>query len=73
MYFRESRVLYNEEVGSEKSIESAISTICHEISHQWFGDLVTPSWWDHLWLNEGFATFFENYLVDKVRYLLILM
>ncbi|AKK11375.1 aminopeptidase N [Corynebacterium uterequi] len=33
------------------------NTILHEMSHMWFGDLVTPRWWDDLWLKESFAEF----------------
>ncbi|QPK79151.1 aminopeptidase N [Corynebacterium lizhenjunii] len=33
------------------------NTILHEMAHMWFGDLVTPQWWDDLWLKESFAEF----------------
>lgn len=35
-------------------------TVSHEIAHQWFGDSVTERDWSHLWLSEGFATYFGS-------------
>ncbi|XP_049958075.1 aminopeptidase N-like [Schistocerca serialis cubense] len=46
---------------SEATKERVLTSIQHEVAHQWFGDLVSPNWWSVLWLSEGLATFFESF------------
>ncbi|CAD6242385.1 GSCOCG00009475001-RA-CDS [Cotesia congregata] len=41
--------------------------VAHEVSHQWFGNLVTSAWWDDLWLSEAFATFFPHKIIDQLE------
>ncbi|MCP3104066.1 M1 family metallopeptidase [Myxococcus sp. K15C18031901] len=42
-------------------------TQAHELAHQWFGNLVTPDWWDDLWLNESFADWLAFKVVARWR------
>ncbi len=62
--FRENLILHYPESTSRSGEMSICNVIAHEIAHQWFGNLVTPSDWKYLWLNESFATFFAYGVVD---------
>ena len=43
-----------------ENIRSSQGLVAHELVHMWFGDYVTCKDWSHLWLNEGFATYYED-------------
>ena len=56
-----SAIFYGE---SGVRAEPATGLVAHEIAHQWFGDSVTESDWDDVWLSEGFATYFTLLLTE---------
>jgi len=56
--FRENLLLHYPNITSKAGEERICEVIAHEMAHQWFGNLVSPSDWKYLWLNESFATYF---------------
>ena len=65
--FRENLLLHVPGITSRSSEQRICEVVAHEIAHQWFGDLVSPSDWKYLWLNESFATLFGYRVVDHAH------
>lgn len=65
--YREVALLADPDNSTLESRQYVALVIAHELAHQWFGDLVTMSWWDDLWLNESFANMMEYVAVDAIE------
>jgi aminopeptidase N len=65
--FPQGQVLLEPSATSVEARRRVFMILAHEIAHQWFGDLVTMTWWNDLWLNEAFGTWMEAKTVEHLH------
>jgi alanyl aminopeptidase len=63
--FRQALVLTRPGEETLRAQQAYAGVAAHELAHQWFGDYVTPAWWDDVWLNEAFATWMGAKIVER--------
>jgi alanyl aminopeptidase len=63
--YRESLLLIPA-AAADRRREAYVEVAAHELAHQWFGNLVTPAWWDDIWLNESFATWIPSKVLGEL-------
>lgn len=63
---RERNLLWNPDHSSNSYKQAIAAVIAHELTHSWFGNLVTCEWWSYTWLNEGFARYYQYFATGDV-------
>lgn len=66
IFYRETAILFDHTPTSAELVRRS-TLVYHELSHQWFGNLVTMEWFDDLWLKEGFATFIAYQALEALE------
>eukprot|EP00484_Ammonia_sp_Unknown_P016318 CAMPEP_0197065158 /NCGR_PEP_ID=MMETSP1384-20130603/164865_1 /TAXON_ID=29189 /ORGANISM="Ammonia sp." /LENGTH=195 /DNA_ID=CAMNT_0042501895 /DNA_START=1 /DNA_END=584 /DNA_ORIENTATION=- len=61
------KIMVDESTASLKEKIDCAAVLAHEIAHQWHGNLVTCKWWSDIFVNEGFAEFWESITIDQIR------
>jgi aminopeptidase N len=67
IFYSQNHVLFDPAKSTEADRQLVFLVVAHEMAHQWFGDLVTMTWWDNLWLNEGFARWMQTFVADDLH------
>lgn len=66
IFYRDNAVSFDH-VPTRGELTNRSALVYHEVSHQWFGNLVSFVWFDDLWLKEGFATFMGYRLIEALE------
>ncbi|XP_064471672.1 aminopeptidase N-like [Ornithodoros turicata] len=67
MFLPESVAFFDAEDSPLVKRQSVLQMLCHGIGHQWFGNLITPDWWDDVWLMDGISSYFQYRCLEHLE------